>query len=76
MYCYECSKQGITVSAVALCRSCSAGLCPKHLHETAERFAADKERLGPGIMSPVCHHDTWAANGRSATAAAHIRNAA
>lgn len=76
MYCYECSKQGVTTPAVALCRCCSAGLCIQHLRETAELFAVDKKRLGPRIISPSCHHDTWAARGRPVTPAVPIREAA
>ena len=54
MHCYECAEQGVEQPAVALCRSCSAGLCLEHLRETAARFASDH------ILAP-CHHDTWSA---------------
>jgi hypothetical protein len=59
MYCYVCAEQGVEQPAVALCRSCQAGLCLKHLRETAEKFATD-EHHASASMSDVCHHDTWA----------------
>jgi hypothetical protein len=59
MYCYPCAEQGVNQPAVALCRSCHAGLCLEHLRETAEKFATD-EHLASGSMSDACHHDTWA----------------
>jgi len=52
MLCYSCAEQGIDQPAVALCRSCSAGLCLAHLRETASRFASSH-------MLDTCHHDTW-----------------
>jgi hypothetical protein len=52
MHCYPCAEQGVDRPAVAICRSCSAGLCLEHLRETAARFAA-------GNMYEYCHHDTW-----------------
>jgi hypothetical protein len=54
MFCYPCAKTGVERPAVALCRSCSAGLCPEHLLETAVRFASDNALA-------TCHHDTWTA---------------
>jgi hypothetical protein len=59
MKCYECAKQGVDRSAVALCRSCSAGLCLDHLHETAAHFASDH-------MLATCNHDTWTMTKRPA----------
>jgi hypothetical protein len=53
MLCYCCVEQGIQQPAVALCRSCSAGLCLEHLRETASRF-------GSSHVLDTCHHDTWA----------------
>ena len=53
MLCYSCAEQGIHQEAVALCRSCNAGLCLEHLRETADRFAASH-------ILDTCHHDTWA----------------
>jgi hypothetical protein len=52
MHCYPCAEQGVARPAVAICRSCSAGLCLEHLRETAAQFAA-------GNMYEYCHHDTW-----------------
>ncbi len=52
MLCYSCAEQGIQQPAVALCRSCSAGLCLEHLRETAAHFGSDNILAG-------CHHDTW-----------------
>ena len=53
MHCYVCAEQNVERSAVALCRTCSAGLCLEHLRETAAQFAH-------GNMYEYCHHDTWA----------------
>lgn len=52
MQCYVCAERGTETPAVALCRSCQAGLCLEHLRETADRFASDNMLAG-------CHHDTW-----------------
>ena len=52
MLCYSCAHQGIHQDAVALCRSCSAGLCLEHLRETAARRASSH-------VLYRCHHDTW-----------------
>jgi hypothetical protein len=52
MQCYCCAEKGIERTAVALCRSCSAGLCVDHLRETASRFESN--------VLDSCHHDTWA----------------
>lgn len=53
MNCYCCIEQGIHFPAVAICRSCGAGLCLDHLQETASRLA-------PNVLAS-CHHDTWTA---------------
>jgi hypothetical protein len=53
MLCYPCAEQGVQQTAVALCRSCSAGLCMDHLRETASHFKS------AGRVEPQCHHDTW-----------------
>ena len=52
MLCYVCAEQGTDQPAVALCRSCNAGLCLTHLRATAEHFASSH-------MLDDCHHDTW-----------------
>jgi predicted nucleic acid binding AN1-type Zn finger protein len=52
MRCYECAKLGTAEPAVAVCRSCSAGLCLTHLRETANFLAT-------GAIRPSCQHDTW-----------------
>lgn len=54
MLCYCCKAKGVERPAVALCRSCSAGLCTEHLRETAAHLAA-------GHLFETCHHDTWTA---------------
>lgn len=54
MRCYECAKAGQVEDAVAVCRSCSAGLCLVHLRETARYFAR-------GAIRVSCGHDTWTA---------------
>jgi hypothetical protein len=52
MLCYLCAETGIDRQAVALCRSCNAGLCLEHLRETASHFASSH-------ILDSCHHDTW-----------------
>jgi Uncharacterized protein conserved in archaea (DUF2180) len=54
MLCYPCAQNGVERQAVALCTSCSAGLCQEHLHETATQLASDNPFAG-------CRHDTWTA---------------
>jgi hypothetical protein len=54
MLCYSCFEQGTERPAVALCRSCDAGLCLDHLRATAAHFATSH-------MLDSCHHDTWTA---------------
>jgi hypothetical protein len=51
MRCYVCATNNQDEQAVALCFSCSAGLCLRHLREAAA-FA----RPGPGY---TCPHDPW-----------------
>jgi hypothetical protein len=62
MLCYCCAEKGIDQTAVALCRSCSAGLCLDHLRETTSRFASSN-------IPDRCHHDTWAVTERPLGAA-------
>jgi hypothetical protein len=59
--CYECSKSGVEKPAVAICRSCSAGLCLEHLRETAAY-------LPTGGIRYSCAHDTWSASKRRLSA--------
>ena len=54
MLCYSCARNGVERPAVALCTSCSAGLCLEHLRETSARVASDNALA-------ACHHDTWIA---------------
>ena len=54
MSCYVCAEHGVEQPTVALCRTCSAGLCLEHLRQTATRLQSD------GILAS-CHHDTWRA---------------
>jgi hypothetical protein len=54
MLCYSCAEEGIDRPAVALCRSCTAGLCMEHLRATASHLASSHILDG-------CHHDTWIA---------------
>jgi hypothetical protein len=60
--CYPCKKQGVDEPAVALCRSCTAGLCLEHLRETASRIAASH-------ILATCDHDTWTPHGHRRDAA-------
>jgi hypothetical protein len=52
MNCFECAKDGSTMSAVALCRHCSAGLCMDHLRDAATDHAQ-------GGIQVTCRHSTW-----------------
>jgi hypothetical protein len=52
MLCYPCAEQGTDQPAVALCRSCNAGLCLDHLRATAAHLASSH-------MLDTCEHDTW-----------------
>ena len=52
MLCYSCFEQGTERPAVALCRSCNAGLCLDHLRATAAHLATSH-------ILDSCHHDTW-----------------
>lgn len=54
MLCYCCAEHGTDRPAVALCRSCNAGLCLAHLRATATHLASSH-------MLDSCHHDTWTA---------------
>ncbi len=58
MNCYECTKDGTQVAAVAICLNCGAGMCMRHLAE--ERATA-----GPGGTRIGCSHDTWNQSGRT-----------
>jgi hypothetical protein len=51
MLCYQCARRDVEQPAVALCRSCSVGLCLDHLREATAWFAANP--------IAACHHDTW-----------------
>jgi hypothetical protein len=62
MLCYSCAQHGIERPAVALCRSCTAGLCMEHLRATASHLASSH-------ILDSCHHDTWTATKRPAGAA-------
>ena len=59
MLCYSCAQHGIERPAVALCRSCTAGLCMEHLRATASHLASS-------YILDSCHHDTWTATKRPA----------
>jgi Uncharacterized protein conserved in archaea (DUF2180) len=52
MDCYECAIGGIGRHAVALCRSCGAGLCMEHLRQTSSYLAT-------GAIRPACSHGIW-----------------
>ena len=52
MFCYPCAERGTEEPAVALCRSCNAGLCLDHLRATAAHLASSH-------ILDSCHHDTW-----------------
>jgi hypothetical protein len=67
MLCYVCAEQGTDQPAVAVCRSCNAGLCLTHLRATAAHFASSH-------MLDSCHHDTWTVT-ESPSAAVRQRNA-
>jgi hypothetical protein len=54
MLCLLCAEKGTDEPAVALCRSCNAGLCVTHLRATAAHFKSSH-------ILDSCHHDTWTA---------------
>ena len=54
MLCYVCTGLGKDRPAVALCRSCSAGLCLTHLRETTAHLRSSH-------ILDTCRHDTWTA---------------
>ena len=58
MHCYECAKEEVESAAVAICPSCNAALCLRHLREAAGR-------AGPGGTRFGCIHDTWDVAARS-----------
>ena len=49
MQCFVCSKTKIDKQAVAICPSCSVGLCTTHL-------ASNGQRLGSGTSWGSCGH--------------------
>jgi len=49
MGCYECSRVGVAVSAVAICPACGVGLCMEH------KRAADHRTVG-GMRYGCAHH--------------------
>jgi hypothetical protein len=52
MECYVCARGNVHQPAVALCKSCGAGLCLGHLRDTARE-------LDRGSLMPTCRHGTW-----------------
>ena len=54
MECYVCARGNVRQPAVALCKSCSAGLCVGHLRDAARE-------LDRGGLMPTCRHGTWIA---------------
>jgi hypothetical protein len=55
MNCFECAVQGETVTAVAICHHCGAGMCLEHVH-AAQGFRAG----GTKLMTGGCPHDLTA----------------
>jgi len=52
MNCLSCARTGAERTAVALCPHCKAGLCLRHVQETADD-------PGPGGLRLSCGHHTW-----------------
>ena len=50
MNCYECSRIGVTASAVAICPTCGVAQCMEH------KMAADRHTVGG--MRYGCAHQT------------------
>lgn len=65
MLCYICAEEGSDQPAVALCRSCNAGLCLAHLRATATHLASSH-------MLDSCHHDTWTVTESTSSVAIHL----
>jgi hypothetical protein len=64
MLCFPCAERGTDPPAVALCRSCNAGLCPDDLRATAAYLASNH-------MLDTCPHDTWTVTDRPSGAGEH-----
>jgi hypothetical protein len=64
MLCFPCAERGTDQPAVALCRSCNAGLCPDDLRATAAYLASNH-------MLDTCPHDTWTVTDRPSGAGEH-----
>jgi hypothetical protein len=64
MLCFPCAERGTDPPAVALCRSCNAGLCPDDLRATAACLASNH-------MLDTCPHDTWTVTDRPSGAGEH-----
>jgi hypothetical protein len=62
MNCYVCATTNTATAAVAICPSCQAGLCLRHVREAAATSS-------PGGTSIIvgCHHNTWPATDRLAS---------
>ena len=71
MNCYVCATTNAATAAVAICPSCHAGLCLRHVDE-----AAATSGLGGTSIIVGCHHDTWRATVRLASAPASPARAA
>jgi hypothetical protein len=69
MLCYPCAEQGTDRPAVALCRSCNAGLCLDHLRATATQLASS--HMLDTCQHDTCQHDTWIATERPSGAGGH-----
>ena len=48
MNCYDCARESVDNSAVAVCSVCSAGICRKHLVETDRAVAHRDTAFEPG----------------------------
>ncbi|MFZ3573061.1 DUF2180 family protein [Streptomyces sp. BH097] len=63
MNCYDCAAADTSVSAVAVCRRCGAGICVQHAHvghvsvpRTAGTGLSESHALARHLTCDVCHH--------------------
>lgn len=80
MLCYEDAKTGDEVPAVALCRSCGAGVCATHVQESATTSISTNGVGAPTVRPdgrvlhcPTCHRAAPSGTaGRAPVAASRV----
>ncbi|MEW2131889.1 DUF2180 family protein [Streptomyces sp. NPDC005435] len=61
MNCFDCQDLDVTTAAVAVCRSCGAGICGRHahpyaqvLHRAAGMGTATRRRAARRLLCETC----------------------